>query len=234
MKLENPTIRHNLLIALSTIYEELGDYKKATKYYREHLDNVTELNRVETAQKVSQLTESFEIEQMEGQLRMKEQELAKNRVITYLFIGISALILILAGVVFYFLRQKQRQNREIEKARNRAEQSEKFKERFLVSMSHEIRTPLNAVIGMTGLLLDDPQPPRTETFLKNSQQAGEHLTGIINQVLDLSRIDAGKLELHEAPFSMKELMEEMGILLGSKAKEKELQLIIHKGEGTPD
>ncbi len=93
---------------------------------------------------------------------------------------------------------------------------------------------MNAVIGMTGLLLDEPQQPKTENFLRNIKQAGEHLTGIINEILDLSRIDAGKLELHEAPFSIQKLLEEMGNLFEVKAKEKELQLIIHKDESTPD
>ena len=233
--------RVDVLYNLAYIYNKYGDYKTSVKYYTEHKHFYDSLQETKNADMVRQLTESFEIEQMEGQVKQKEEQLAKNRVITFLFIGISALILILAGIVLYFLRQKQKaaklleeQNREIEKARYRAEQSEKFKERFLASMSHEIRTPLNAVIGMTGLLLDDPQPPKTEHYLRNIKQAGEHLTGIINQILDLSRIDAGKLDLHEAPFSMNDLMEEIGNLLGGKAKEKELQLIIHKAEGTPN
>ncbi|HNS18709.1 MAG TPA: ATP-binding protein [Bacteroidales bacterium] len=227
--------------SIAQIYEAMGDYHQAMKHYKKVIALEIEAKEVEVVAKVSELTESFEIEQMEDQLTFKEQQLAKNRVITYLFIGISALILLLAGVVFYFLRQKQKaarlleqQNREIEKARLRAEQSEKFKERFLASMSHEIRTPLNAVIGMTDLLLDDPQPPKTGTFLRNIKQAGEHLTGIINQILDLSRIDAGKLDLHESPFKLKELMEELKNLLGGKASEKGIQLIIQDGEGTPE
>ncbi|HOW25027.1 MAG TPA: ATP-binding protein [Bacteroidales bacterium] len=227
--------------SLVEIYSSLGEYKMALEQSKNLLRLSDSLDRATMADKVSRLTESFEIEQMEGQLSLKEEQLAKNRVITILFIAITAFIFILAGIVSFFLRQKQKaskllaqQNRDLEKARYRAEQSEKFKERFLASMSHEIRTPLNAVIGMTGLLLDDPQPPKTETFLRNIRQAGEHLTGIINQILDLSRMDAGRLELHDAPFSMKELMEEMGNLLGSNAREKELQLIIDKEEGTPD
>ena len=234
------TMKQYLVSLQAAIYEDSGDYEKAMNYYKEYIILYDSTNKLKIIEKIKQLTESFEIEQMEGQVKQKEQQLAKNRVITYLFIAISGLILILAGIIFYFLRHKQKaaklleqQVRETEKARYRAEQSEKFKERFLASMSHEIRTPLNAVIGMTGLLLDDPQPPRTENYLRNIKQAGEHLTGIINQILDLSRIDAGKLELHEAPFSMQELLEELGNLLRGKAKEKDLQLIIHKGEGTP-
>jgi signal transduction histidine kinase/AmiR/NasT family two-component response regulator len=226
---------------LASIYRYCGDYKKATDYYVKFIDLIDSLDRVQMAEKVRQLNESFEVEQVQGQLSHKEQQLAKNRVITYLFIALSLLILIMALIVYYFLRQKQKaaklllqQNAEIEKARNRAEQSEKFKERFLASMSHEIRTPLNAVIGMTGLLLDEPQPPKTENYLKNIKQAGEHLTGIINEILDLSKIDAGKLELHEAPFSINKLLEEMGNLFEVRAKEKDLQLIIHKDESTPD
>jgi signal transduction histidine kinase/FixJ family two-component response regulator len=227
--------------SLSEIYRKTGEYKKATNYYINLINLMDSLDRVQMAEKVRQLNESFEVEQVQGQLSHKEQQLAKNRVITYLFVALSALIFIMALIIFYFLRQKQKaarllevQNHEIEKARNRAEQSEKFKERFLASMSHEIRTPLNAVIGMTGLLLDEPQPAKTGNYLRNIKQAGEHLTGIINEILDLSKIDAGKLELHEAPFSMKNLLDEIRNLFEVKAKEKDLQLIIHKDELTPD
>jgi signal transduction histidine kinase/DNA-binding response OmpR family regulator len=233
--------RYNYVSNLVRVLNTCGEYKKAAAYYSECLDISDSLDRVQMAEKVRQLNESYEVKQVQDQLSQKEQQLAKSRLITYLFVALSALILILAFIVFYFLRQKQkaaklleRQNHEIEKARNRAEQSEKFKERFLASMSHEIRTPLNAVIGMTGLLLDEPQPTKTENYLRNIQQAGEHLTGIINEILDLSRIDAGKLELHEAPFSIQKLLEEMENLFEVKAREKDLQLIIHKDESTPD
>jgi signal transduction histidine kinase/CheY-like chemotaxis protein len=233
--------RYNYVSNLVKVLTKCGEYKQAAAYYSECLDISDSLDRVQMAEKVRQLNESYEVKQVQDQLSQKEQQLAKSRLITYLFVALSALILILAFIVSYFLRQKQKaaklleqQNHEIEKARNRAEQSEKFKERFLASMSHEIRTPLNAVIGMTGLLLDEPQQPKTENFLRNIKQAGEHLTGIINEILDLSRIDAGKLELHEAPFSIQKLLEEMGNLFEVKAKEKELQLIIHKDKSTPD
>jgi signal transduction histidine kinase/CheY-like chemotaxis protein len=231
----------NYTTELTEIYTTLGEYKKALEQARKQIFLMDSVDRDRMAETVSQLTESFEIDQMEGQLSQKEEQLKTNRYITYLFIAISALILILALIVSYFLRQKQKaaklleqQNREIEKARFHAEQSEKFKERFLASMSHEIRTPLNAVIGMTGLLLDEPQPPKTENYLRNIKQAGEHLTGIINEILDLSKIDAGKLELHEAPFSVNQLLEDIEHLIGVKAKEKELQLIINKSDMTPD
>jgi tetratricopeptide (TPR) repeat protein len=133
---------------LGEIYNGLGNYKKAMNHYLDLVNLKDSINKVKMAEKVSLLTESFEIEQMEGQLSQKEQQLAKNRTITYLFIAVSGLILILAGIIYYFLRQKQKvakllehQNREIEKERYRAIQGEKFKERFLASMSHEIRTP---------------------------------------------------------------------------------------------
>jgi signal transduction histidine kinase/AmiR/NasT family two-component response regulator len=233
--------RYNYVSNLVRVLNTCGEYKKAAAYYSECLEISDSVDRVKMAEKVRQLNESYEIEQVQDKLSQKEQQLAKSRLITYLFIALSALILILALIVVYFLRQKQKaasllkqQNREIEKARNRAEQSEKFKERFLASMSHEIRTPLNAVIGMTTLLLDEPQQPKTENYLRNIQQAGEHLTGIINEILDLSRIDAGKLELHEAPFSIQKLLEEIENLFEVRAREKDIQMIIHKDERTPD
>ena len=226
---------------LLEFYSSLGDYQKALEQSNKLLMLTDSIDMVKMAEKVSLLTESFELEQMEGQLSQKEEQLRKNRMIAFLFIAISALILLLAGIIFFFLRQKQKaarllekQNREIEQARARAEQSEKFKEQFLARMSHEIRTPLNAVIGMTGLLLDEPQPPKTENYLKSIKQAGEHLTGIINEILDLSKIDAGKLELYEAPFHMPDLLKDIGNLFQTRAKEKELQLIIEKADGSPD
>jgi signal transduction histidine kinase/DNA-binding response OmpR family regulator len=218
-----------------------GKFKESAVFYKDQKAYSDSLKKVETAGKVALLSNSYDVEQRDEQLKVKEQQLKDNRFITYLFIAISALILILALIVFYFLRQKQKaaklleqQNHEIEKARKRAEQSEKFKEQFLASMSHEIRTPLNAVIGMTSLLLDDKQPPKTENYLQNIKQAGEHLTGIINDILDLSKIEAGKLELHEAPFSLHKLLEEMQNLFGIRAKEKDLQLVITEAERVPD
>ncbi len=129
---------------IAKIYSICGEYKKAAGYYLESIALMDSLDRVKMAEKVRQLNESYEVKQVQNQLSQKEQQLAKSRLITYLFVALSALILILAFIVSYFLRQKQKatkllehQNREIEKARSHAEQSEKFKERFLASMSHE-------------------------------------------------------------------------------------------------
>jgi signal transduction histidine kinase/CheY-like chemotaxis protein/HPt (histidine-containing phosphotransfer) domain-containing protein len=240
-KFSTPESYEEYLGVLGKLYFALGRYRESAIFYRDQKAYSDSLKKVEMTEKVAQLSNSYEVEQLDEQLKVKEQQLKDNRFITWLFVAISALILILALIIFYFLRQKQKvakllelQNHEIEKARNRAVQSEKFKERFLASMSHEIRTPLNAVIGMTGLLLDEKQPPKTENYLRNIKQAGEHLTGIINDILDLSKIEAGKLELHESPFSLQLLLEEMKNLFGVRAKEKALQLIIPDPEGVSE
>jgi len=240
-KFSTPESYEEYLGVLGKLYFALGRYRESAIFYRGQKAYSDSLKKVEMTEKVAQLSNSYEVEQLDEQLKVKEQQLKDNRFITWLFIAISALILILALIIFYFLRQKQKvakllelQNHEIAKARNRAVQSEKFKERFLASMSHEIRTPLNAVIGMTGLLLDEHQPPKTENYLRNIKQAGEHLTGIINDILDLSKIEAGKLELHESPFNLQLLLEEMKNLFEVRAKEKAIQLIIPDPEGVAE
>jgi hypothetical protein len=116
----------------------VGDYKESAIFYRDRINYSDSLEKVKTAEKVALLSNSYDVEQRDEQLKVKDEQLKTNRLITYLFIAISALILILAMIIFYFLRQKQKaaklleqQNSEIEKARYKAEQSEKFKERFL-------------------------------------------------------------------------------------------------------
>ena len=114
--------------ALADIYTKLHEDAKAVEQYKKLINLTDSLDRVKMAEKVSLLTESFEIEQMEGQLAQKEHQLTTNRYITWLFISISVLIFILALIIFYFLRQKQKaaklleeKNKVIEKERDRSE-----------------------------------------------------------------------------------------------------------------
>lgn len=113
---------------------------------------------------------------------------------------------------------------ELNLTKIRAEKSEKFKEQFLANMSHEIRTPINAVTGMTGLLLE--KQPRTDQlrYLESIRNASDSLLVIINDILDLSKIEAGKIEFEKVDISINDLIRNVFEIMHFKAEEKGLLL----------
>jgi len=111
---------------------------------------------------------------------------------------------------------------ELHKLKIRAERSEKFKEQFLANMSHEIRTPINAVTGMTSLLLErDPRADQLR-YLESISKASDSLLVIINDILDLSKIEAGKIELEQIDFSLADLIRNVKDIMHFRADEKGL------------
>ncbi len=112
------------------------------------------------------------------------------------------------GVHLDITHQKLLQE-ELEKAKAQAEESSKAKEIFLANMSHEIRTPLNAVLGMTHLLLATETTKEQEEYLENIRSASDILLNIISGVLDLSKIEAGKMDFHESVFDLYALLKSL-------------------------
>ncbi|MDP2387797.1 MAG: ATP-binding protein [Bacteroidota bacterium] len=119
-------------------------------------------------------------------------------------------------------------------AKEKAEESTKLKEAFLANMSHEIRTPMNAIIGFSDILSKRMLGDQEREYVKTIKSAGENLLTIINDILDISKIEAGMMDFEEHTFSVKEILKSLNVMLMGKAKEKNLELIFSCEEDVPD
>ncbi|MDX2250006.1 MAG: ATP-binding protein [Bacteroidia bacterium] len=137
------------------------------------------------------------------------------------------------GTLLDISGRKQQQKNLIE-AKERAEEAVKARSQFLSVMSHEIRTPMNAVIGTTHLLMqENPRPDQIDN-LETLQFSAENLLVIINDILDYSKIEAGKIEFEETEFNLKTLAQRIFKSLGQKASEKNLQFILDNDPALPE
>jgi signal transduction histidine kinase/DNA-binding response OmpR family regulator len=116
----------------------------------------------------------------------------------------------------------------------RAEESEKHEQQFLANMSHEIRTPMNAVLGMTNLLLDTKLEEKQVKYLNAINISSKNLLVIINDILDLSKLEAGKMEIEKIPFRVRDVVQNVNDTSRFKAEEKGLRFEVNISPDVPD
>jgi signal transduction histidine kinase/DNA-binding response OmpR family regulator/HPt (histidine-containing phosphotransfer) domain-containing protein len=123
--------------------------------------------------------------------------------------------------------------RQLAEARDAADAASHAKAEFLANMSHEIRTPMNAILGMTDLALRTELTPRQRGYLEKTRTAAGSLLGILNDILDFSKIEAGKLEMECRPFELQGVFDRVTAMVGLKAQEKGLELLVNTAPEVP-
>jgi signal transduction histidine kinase/response regulator of citrate/malate metabolism len=147
-------------------------------------------------------------------------------------------VLISAAVLFWYIvntiRTQGRLIQQVSDSEKKTKEAARIKENFLANMSHEIRTPMNAILGFTNLLQHKNLDDESSLYIQTIQQSGENLLSIINDILDLSKIEAGMMRIERAPFSLQGLLHSIETMFQAKANEKGIHLFTDVDASLPD
>jgi signal transduction histidine kinase/DNA-binding NarL/FixJ family response regulator len=192
-----------------------------------------------------QLTDSIfisgvELEEMLGtylQQNISGNEKLATRVLRLdiiLTVIIIITIAVLATIIIRYLFSNIQLLRAVQEQQTEIENSANIKQQFLANMSHEIRTPVNAVIGFTGLLQKTPMTATQENYVNTIKNAAENLLVLVNDILDISKIEAGMMQFYKSPFSVYEVCYHLETLLFQNAVQKNLDIQTFIDDDVPE
>ena len=214
-------------IKLSNFYESRGNYKKSSLYLKY-------LNKIKTLQGEAELKARIELADQEKQLLIDKEQAKndlkfKNTFLLLLSIIIGVLVLFLL-LLFYAFRSKTSFLRQLESSNKKILAVQKEKDDFLAYTSHEIRTPLSAVVGSAELLESTSLTKSQKQHLSSLKTSASNILFLVNDILDLSKLEKRKITLENISFSLTQLIENVCLALNSKALKNKVTLkkIIHK------
>lgn len=143
--------------------------------------------------------------------------------------GITAIVLLSILLNFLLRRQVIKRTRELLRAKERAEESDRLKTAFLANMSHEIRTPMNGILGFTELLREsDLSVEEKDKYIEIIQQSGHRMLNTVNDIIEISKIETGLMSLNPVTFDINKVLEELTSFFQPEAKKKSIRLFIEK------
>jgi len=218
--------------------EAIGDYSGAVKAQLMLINLKDSIARQEKIEAVKNLQSELNAKEKENELAIANalqqsqlSQMESQKLQQYIYVGIGfVLVIIVLGLLsrLAFMRRTQKELKDkgmkIAVEKMKAEDSEKVREQFLAKMSHEIRTPMNAIMGMSNILRKQKHYPSQEKYLSAIRQSSENLLVILNDIVDLSRLKSGKIEIEKIPFKPIDEMMKLRDILKYKAEEKGLKL----------
>jgi len=212
---------HNLLMK---VYDSLDNAEKANFHLKRYYSLLEAQNSYADALKMGRINAEKERREAALQKELADEKLkGRNRVISFIAIAVFILLCALLFIVRQ-LRQIRKQNLVIEAEKQRAEISERYKEQFLANMSHEIRTPMHAISGMLNALLRKVPRADQKAFLDAMKISADNLLVLLNDALDMSKVEAGHLEIEQDNIRPADIIMQVLELFQSRAKEKNLKL----------
>ena len=225
-----------------------ADYRSAVQTQLDLINFIDSVANQERTNAINKLQSELTVKQKKNELAvanaLQQSQLSKmesQNLQKYIYSSIGfILILVVLGLLsrLAFMRKAQNERREkgmkIALEKLKAEDSEQIREQFLAKMSHEIRTPMNAIIGMSNILKRNKHYPSQEKYLSAISQSSENLLVILNDILDISRLESGKTEIDNIPFKPVQELMKLREILKYKAEEKGLNLRCELDSEIPD
>lgn len=216
----------NLYYTIAGAYVNQGDWESAYEALEKYINYQDTLVMKENRNVVFELEQRYEKEKKEAEILVlnKDAELQSSRLAKQRIALIASTLGILLILVIAY---------SIYTGKKRAERAERHKEQFLANMSHEIRTPMHAVSGMTKILLRNQPKEDQKKYLKAISESASNLLVILNDILDLSKVEDGKLTIEQIPIDLRRVIENVVNMLKEKAEEKEVALAFQLSDEVP-
>lgn len=248
----NLIVIRNVYEVYSQYYFSIGDYKNAYDYLELQTEYRDSLFTLEKDMQIKEMQANFDFERKEQELNQKMElgilESERQKKINQVMIWIVIFVFIVLGFISILFRKVRNGKRKVEitqlalkktnadliKANAETERALEFKSQFLANMSHEIRTPLNAIIGFNSKMKKTIADPKIGDYLNAIEISSYNLLTLLNDVLDMSKIEAGRILVNPVNTNLKLLLEEIWFSFSLRAKEENLKFDLDYDEELPE